>query len=61
VRAVEVVLEHQLPVAVVGVLEDAARHLELAARRAIDEVVERCSGRTQKSLEISPVEKARRR
>ena len=40
-RAIEVVLEHQLPVAVVRVLEDAARHLELAARRAVDEIVER--------------------
>ena len=40
-RAVEMVLEHQLPVAVVSVLEDAAHHFELAAGRAIDEIIER--------------------
>ncbi len=39
-RAVEVVLEHQLPVAVVDVLEHAARDFQLAAGRAVDEVVE---------------------
>src|SRR5260221_12297791 len=41
-RTVEMVLEHQLPVAVVGVLEDAARDLELAPGCAIDQIVERC-------------------
>src|SRR5437763_7688610 len=40
-RAVEMVLEHQLPVAVIGVLEDTASDLELAAGRAIDQIVER--------------------
>ncbi len=43
-RAVEMVLEHQLPVAVVRVLEDAAGHLELAAGCAIDQIVERGLG-----------------
>jgi hypothetical protein len=46
------VLEHQLPVAVVGVLEDAAGDLELAAGRAIDEIVERGLRRPEELLEV---------
>ena len=43
VDRVVVVFEDELPVASVRVLEDAARDLDLAAGRAIDEVVERRS------------------
>ena len=38
---VEVIFQHQLPVAVIGMLEHAAGNLHLAIRRAIDHVVER--------------------
>src|SRR2546430_17283833 len=54
-RAVEVVLEHQLPVAVVGVLEDTTRDLELTAGRAIDQIIERRLGRTEELLETRPI------
>src|SRR6266446_8428426 len=54
-RAVEVVLEHQLPIAVVAVLEDAARDLELAAWGAINEIVERGLGRSEEVLEARAI------
>src|SRR5688572_127729 len=59
-RAVEVVLEHELPVAVVSVLEDAARDFQLAARRAVDEVVERRLRRPEKLLEARTAVRERR-
>src|SRR5919204_3876372 len=59
-RAVEVVLEHQFPVAVVGVLEDAARQFELAAGRTIDEVIERRAHWAEKFLERLPARRQRR-
>src|SRR6266571_6629656 len=58
-RAVEMVLEHQLPVAAVGVLEDAARNLELAPGRAIDEVVERSARRPEELLQARPARRGR--
>src|SRR5258706_9205676 len=58
-RAVEMVLEHQLPVAVVGVLEDAARDLELAAGCAIDQIVERCLGWPEELFQPGAVSRER--
>src|SRR6266540_2127588 len=58
-RAVEMVLEHQLPVAVVGVLEHAARDLELAAGRAIDDVVERSARRPEELLQVRSARRGR--
>src|SRR5439155_1658064 len=45
------VLQHELPVPPVGVPEDAARHLDLAVGRALDEIVERRAERTEESGE----------
>ena len=49
VHAVVVVLQHELPVSPIGMLEDAARDLDLAGRRALDQVVE---GRAERAEEF---------
>src|SRR5437762_8275332 len=51
VDAVEVILQHQLPVAVVRVLEDPAGDFQLAARRAVDQIVERALCRSEELLQ----------
>src|SRR5258708_38135420 len=58
-RPVEMVLEHQLPVAVVRVLEDAAGDLELAAGGAIDQIVERCLRWPEEVLQAGPLSSER--
>src|SRR6266404_9617802 len=54
-RRVAEVFEIDFPVAVIGVLEYAAGHLDLAVGRAIDHVVERRSHRAEPFLEARSV------
>ena len=49
-HAIEVVFDHQLPIAVVSVLEHPARHLEVAIGCPINHVVEGTMQRTEKIL-----------
>src|SRR5204862_7708457 len=51
--------EHQLPVAGVRVLEDAAGDLELATRRAINEIVEGGLRRSQKIFQRRTIRRER--
>ena len=50
-HAVQMVLQHQLPVSLVGMLEDPAGDLQPAARRAVDEVAEGTLCRAEKILQ----------
>ena len=54
-RRVAQVFEIELPVAVIGVLEHAARDLDLAVGRAIDHVVERGGHVAEEVLQARPV------
>ena len=58
-HGVVVVLEHQLPVALIRVLEHAARDLDLTVGRALDEIVERRPQRTEEVQERWPVGRQR--
>ena len=54
-RGVAQVLEIELPVAVIGVPEHAAGHLDLAVRRAVDHVVERRRHVAERFFQVRPV------
>src|SRR3989441_12882810 len=45
------ILQHQLPVAAIRVLEDSARDFQLAARGAVDQIVERAPRRSEELLQ----------
>src|SRR2546425_9981682 len=45
------ILQHQLPVAAIRVLEDSAGDFQLAARGAVDQIVERAPRRSEELLQ----------